>query len=183
VIAVSTGGPQALSYLIPQLPTDFPIPVAIVLHMPVGYTAMYAEHLNQQAALTVREAHLGQPLEAGHVYIAPAGRHLVLQRQGDRVVVQLNLYPLDLPHRPSADVLFQSAAEVYGDRVLGLVMTGMGNDGTQGAAWIKARGGTIFTEAAESCVVYGMPRSVEEAGLSDRTVPLTALGAVLLATI
>ena len=93
---------------------------------------------------------------------------------------RLELRPLDTPHRPSVDVLFQSAAEVFGQRVLGVVMTGMGTDGREGAAWIKARGGTILTEAEETCVVYGMPRAVVEAGLSDESAPLDRLTAAIM---
>jgi two-component system chemotaxis response regulator CheB len=95
-------------------------------------------------------------------------------------VIRLDLRPLDTPHRPSVDVLFQSAADVYGDRVLGVVMTGMGADGRDGAAWIKARGGVVLTEAEETCVVYGMPRAVVEAGLSDEAVPLDRLTAAIM---
>jgi two-component system chemotaxis response regulator CheB len=101
---------------------------------------------------------------------------LTFRRNTDRSVsVQLAIQPLDKPHRPSVDVLFQSAAQTYGRRVLGVVMTGMGDDGRQGAAWVKAQGGTILTESEESCVVYGMPRSVVESGLSDASVPLTSM--------
>jgi two-component system chemotaxis response regulator CheB len=176
VIGVSTGGPQGLKAVIPRLPADFPMPVAVVLHMPVGYTEAYAKRLDEVSALTVVEARDGDELRPGVVLIAPAGRHLTFRRDADdRVVTRLDLRPLDTPHRPSVDVLFQSAAEVYGDRVLGLVMTGMGADGREGAAWIKARGGAVLTEAEETCVVYGMPRSVVEAGLSDESVPLDRL--------
>ena len=172
VLGISTGGPQALKQIIPQIPADFPVPVAIVMHMPVGYTEMYAQKLDESSLVHVVEASEGQVVRPGMVFIAPGGRHLSLVRDGDRVVTHLDLRPLDMPHRPAADVLFQSAAEVYGERVLGVVMTGMGSDGRDGAAWIKARGGSILTEAEETCVVYGMPRSVVEAGLSDAVVPL-----------
>jgi two-component system, chemotaxis family, protein-glutamate methylesterase/glutaminase len=181
VIGISTGGPQALKALIPQLQPDFPVPVAIVLHMPVGYTEMYAQRLDEASALTVREAAEDVPVHPGMVLIAPAGRHLTFRRTaaGD-VVTHLDLRPLDTPHRPSVDILFHSAAEVYGGRVLGVIMTGMGADGREGAAWIKAAGGCILTEAEESCVVYGMPRSVVEAGLSDASVALEALPQAIL---
>lgn len=173
VIGISTGGPQALKQLIPQLPADFPAPVAMVMHMPVGYTEMYARKLDEQSPLEVREAHEGDVLRAGLVLLAPAGRHLTFRRRaGGEVVAHLDSRPFELPHRPSVDVLFQSAAEVYRQRVLGVVMTGMGSDGKQGAAWIKAQGGLVYTESEETCVVYGMPSSVVEAGLSDRSVPL-----------
>jgi two-component system, chemotaxis family, protein-glutamate methylesterase/glutaminase len=173
VIGISTGGPQALKQLIPQLPADFPAPVAMVMHMPVGYTEMYAQKLNEHSPLEVREAREGDVMRAGLALLAPAGRHLTFRRrEGGEVVAHLDSRPFELPHRPSVDVLFQSAAEVYRQRVLGVVMTGMGSDGKQGAAWVKAQGGLVYTESEETCVVYGMPSSVVEAGLSDRSVPL-----------
>ncbi len=180
VLGISTGGPQALKIVIPQLPANLPVPVAIVLHMPVGYMEMYAQKLDELTTLTVKQASEGDPVEAGVVYMAPAGRHLTFRRDGARVTCHLDLRPLDTPHRPSVDVLFQSAAEVFGSRTLGVVMTGMGSDGRDGAAWIKARGGRVITEAEESCVVYGMPRSVVEAGLSDDSVPLERMGEAIV---
>lgn len=180
VLGVSTGGPQALKIIIPQLPAEFPVPVAMVLHMPVGYTEMYAQKLNEMSALRVVEAGEGQPVEPGTVFLAPAGRHLSVRREEGKVRTHLDVRPLDTPHRPSVDALFQSAAEVYGDRVLGVVMTGMGSDGREGAAWIKARGGGILTEAEESCIVYGMPRAVVEAGLSDAAIPLERIAQAIM---
>ena len=173
VIGISTGGPQALKRLIPQLPKDFPVPLVMVMHMPVGYTEMYAAKLNELSQLEVREAAAGDEIKPGHVFLAPAGRHLTLRRDtGAKVVTHLDARPFDSLHKPSVDVLFQSAAEVYRNRVLGVVMTGMGSDGKQGAAWIKSQGGLVFTEAESSCVVYGMPSVVVEAGLSDRSIAL-----------
>jgi two-component system, chemotaxis family, protein-glutamate methylesterase/glutaminase len=180
VIGISTGGPQALKLLVPRLPGNLPIPVVIVLHMPVGYTQLYAEKLNEASAVRVREAGDNEPLEAGTVYIAPAGRHLTLTRNGQGAVTHLDVRPLDTLYRPSADVLFQSAADAYGPRVLAIVMTGMGSDGREGAAWIKAKGGTVYTEAEDSCVVYGMPRSVVEAGLSDGEFELADIADAIL---
>jgi two-component system chemotaxis response regulator CheB len=181
VIGVSTGGPQGLKAVVPPLPPDFPVPVAIVLHMPIGYTEGYARRLDEMSALTVVEARDGDPLRAGLVHVAPAGQHLSFRRDSaGRVVTSLDIRPLDTPHRPSVDVLFQSAADTFGDRVLAVVMTGMGSDGREGAAWVKARGGCVLTEAQETCVVYGMPRSVVEAGLSDASIPLPALADAIL---
>jgi two-component system chemotaxis response regulator CheB len=114
------------------------------------------------------------------VLIAPAGRHLTVRRNGTGIRAHLDVKPLDAPYRPSVDVLFQSAADVYGARVLGVVMTGMGSDGRDGAAWIKAKGGTVITESEDSCVVYGMPRSIEEAGLSDRSISLDGMADAIL---
>lgn len=181
VIGVSTGGPQGLKALVPRLPADFPVPVAIVLHMPIGYTEAYAKRLNEMSELTVIEAREGDEVRPGVVFVAPAGRHLSFKRDTlGTVRTWLDVRPLDTPHRPSVDVLFESAAEVYGERVLGLVMTGMGDDGRGGAAWIKARNGSVLTEAEETCIVYGMPRSVVEAGLSDESVPLDRLAAAIV---
>jgi len=181
VVGVSTGGPQGLKSVIARLPADFPIPVAVVLHMPIGYTEAYAKRLDELSALTVVEARDGEEFRPGVALVAAAGRHLKLQRDADgRVISRLDVRPLDTPHRPSVDVLFQSAADVYGDRVLGVVMSGMGADGRDGAAWIKARGGDVLTEAEETCVVYGMPRAVVEAGLSDEEVPLDRLSLAII---
>jgi two-component system chemotaxis response regulator CheB len=180
-IGISTGGPQALKRLIPQLPKDFPVPVVTVMHMPVGYTEMYASKLNEMAPLEVREAAEGDELKPGRVFLAQAGRHLTLTREASgKVFTHLEARPFDSLHRPSVDVLFKSAAEVYGKRVLGVVMTGMGSDGKQGAAWIKSQGGLIFTEAESSCVVYGMPSVVVEAGLSDKSVALDEMSRAIL---
>ena len=147
VLGISTGGPQALRRLVPEFPADFPVPIAMVLHMPVGYTALFAEKLNEISALEVIEAKEGDLARPGRALLAPAGRHLNFRRTASgEVAAHLSVQPLDKNHRPSVDVLFQSAAEVYGRRVLGVVMTGMGDDGRLGAGWIKAQGGKILTE-------------------------------------
>jgi two-component system, chemotaxis family, protein-glutamate methylesterase/glutaminase len=181
VIGISTGGPQALKRVIPELPSDFPVPVVMVMHMPVGYTEMYAAKLNELSQLEVREAAEGDEIKPGRVFLAQAGRHLTFKRDGNgKVVTHLDARPFDMLHRPSVDVMFKSAAEVYGNRVLGVVMTGMGSDGKQGAAWIKSQGGLIFTEAESSCVVYGMPSTVVEAGLSDKNIALEDISRAIL---
>lgn len=173
VIGISTGGPQTLKYLLPSFAGDFRVPIAVVLHMPVGYTELYAERLNDACALAVSEAREGDAMQPGRVLIAPAGRHLALRRDSSAAVqAHLDARPFDSLHRPSVDVLFRSAAETFGNRVLGVVMTGMGDDGKEGAAAIRAKGGIIIAEAEESCVVYGMPRAVVEAKLANRVVPL-----------
>ena len=180
VIGISTGGPQGLKQVIPLLPADFPVPILIVLHMPVGYTELYARKLDEMSALKVTEARQGDEMTSGRVLVAPAGRHLSLRRDGASLRAHLDLRPLDLAHRPAVDVLFQSAAEVCAGRTLAVVMTGMGADGRDGAAWIKARGGCVLTESEETCVVYGMPRAVAEAGLSDASVPIDRMAAAIL---
>jgi two-component system chemotaxis response regulator CheB len=183
VLGISTGGPQALRRLMPLFPKDFPVPFLIVLHMPIGYTSYYAEKLNESCAMQVKEAADGDVLRPGLVLLAQAGRHLTLQKEGNLVVARLTVHPLESLHRPSVDVLFQSAAAIYGARTLGVVMTGMGDDGKQGAAWIKSQGGQVLTEAESSCVIYGMPRSVAEAGLSDAAVPLEQMAVAITANL
>ena len=181
LIGTSTGGPQALKIVIPRLPANFPVPIGLVLHMPIGYTETYAEKLNEMSALTVVEAKGNEVVVPGLVFLAPAGRHLTFHRDADGIVrTALELRPLDTPHRPSVDVMFRSAATTFGAAVLGVVMTGMGADGREGAAWIKANGGQVVTEAEETCVVYGMPRSVVEAGLSDEVVVVDRVAEVIM---
>jgi two-component system chemotaxis response regulator CheB len=180
-IGISTGGPQALRYLIPQLPADLPVPVLIVLHMPVGYTSLFATKLAEISKLKLIEAGEGDLVQPGVAILAQAGRHLNLTRDSTgQIRTRLTIQPMNKPHRPSVDVLFQSVAEIYGSRTLAIVMTGMGDDGKEGAAWIKAQGGKVLTEAEESCVIYGMPRSVNEAGLSDASVPLTRMAETII---
>ncbi len=180
VMGISTGGPPALKSLIPQFPEDFPIPMAMVLHMPEGFTKLYAGQLDRISHLSVKEAEEGDEFVPGTVLLARAGRHLKFRRETDgRVLAHLDARPFDTPHRPSVNVLFESAADIFHDRVLGVVMTGMGSDGKEGAVWIKSQGGLIITEAEETCVVYGMPRSVVEANLSDKVAPLYDMARVI----
>jgi two-component system chemotaxis response regulator CheB len=181
VVGVSTGGPQALKQMIPSLPQEFPVPIVVVLHMPVGFTEPFARSLSEASRLSVSEARHGDDVRPGMVLVAPAGYHLTFGRRPDSTVTTLlSLQPLNTLHRPSVDVLFRSAAEVYKERVLAVVLTGMGSDGTIGASWVKAQGGRVLTEAEETSVVYGMPRSVVEAGLSDAVVPLFGMARAVM---
>jgi two-component system chemotaxis response regulator CheB len=180
IIGISTGGPQALRYLIPQFPANFPVPIVIVLHMPEGYTKMYSDNLNEISDIQVKEAKEGDPLLPGTVTIAAAGFHLTFNKNAqNHVAFHLDRQPEDTLHRPSVDIVFNSAAEMFKERVLGIIMTGMGSDGKEGAAWIKANGGIVLTESKETCVIYGMPRSVDEIGLSDQSVPLYGMAEVI----
>jgi two-component system chemotaxis response regulator CheB len=167
VIGTSTGGPQALTRLLPALPGDFPVPIAVALHIPFGYTEALARRLDGIAHIRVVEASEGLVLTPGMAVIAPGGLHLKLAREGARLVAHLDVEPVAAQHRPSVDVLFETAAQAMGGKVLGVVLTGMGDDGYQGARAICAAGGRIVNESAASCVVYGMPRVVREAGLSS----------------
>ena len=180
VLGASTGGPQALTRIIKALPRGFPLPAALVLHLPVGYTQPFAERLDRDSDVEVVEAAEGLEMIPGRVLVARAGLHLRLRRAGGTVRAVLDAAPADTPHRPAVDVLFESAAEAYGGRVLAAVLTGMGNDGTRGARAIHAAGGTVLTEAEHSCVVYGMPRCVDEAGLSAGSFAIESMAGELL---
>jgi len=179
LIGTSTGGPQALTRILRAVPANFPAPIAIVLHIPPGFTAPFAERLNRECAIEVLEAEEGLELRAGRAVLARAGVHLRLAQSGDVITAHLDPDPSDSVHRPSVDVLFQSAASFLGDRVLGVVLTGMGNDGLEGARAITAKGGVVLTETEASCVVYGMPRVVKEAGLSVAEAPLERMVAAI----
>jgi two-component system chemotaxis response regulator CheB len=179
VIGTSTGGPAALGQLLPALPGDFPVPILIVQHMPPGYTHSLAERLNQRAELEIVEACAGMSVEAGLAYIAPGGRQMKVQRLGSKVQIQLTDDPAENCCRPSIDYLFRSAADVYAERSLALVMTGMGRDGTAGCGLIKERGGAVIAQHPEGCTVFGIPKAVIDAGLADQIVPLEALAATL----
>jgi two-component system chemotaxis response regulator CheB len=180
-IGVSTGGPNALLEVIPRLPADFPVPVLLVQHMPPLFTASLAEHLNQRSKLSVREARNGEPILPGSVLIAPGGMHMVLRRYSDgdsgekTTVVGLNENPPENSCRPSVDVLFRSLAAQYEGHMLAVIMTGMGNDGCEGVRAMKRRGCLCLSQTEATCVVYGMPLAVDEAGLSDEQVPLDRL--------
>ncbi len=179
VIGTSTGGPQALAQLLVQLPRDLSVPVAIVLHIPAGYTEALAKRLDDLCSIDVAEAYDGIVMRPGLAVLGRGGVHIKIERQGAVSRLRLDMAPSGTPHRPSVDVLFESAARVYGPQLLGIVLTGMGQDGLEGARAIRAAGGMVFSEAAASCVVYGMPRAVYEAGLSDRTVALDDMAAAI----
>ncbi|MGD0674805.1 MAG: chemotaxis-specific protein-glutamate methyltransferase CheB [Polyangiaceae bacterium] len=180
VIGASTGGPQALTRLLGELPRDLPVPVAVVLHLPVGYTGPLADRLDKACAIDVIEAHDGAVLRPGLAVIARAGMHLKIAGAPRNARVRLDVAPVDTPHCPAVDVLFATAAETWGPHVLGVVLTGMGEDGLQGSRAIRAKGGSLLTEAESSCVVYGMPRAVAESGLSHRSISLDAMSAAIV---
>jgi two-component system, chemotaxis family, protein-glutamate methylesterase/glutaminase len=180
VLGTSTGGPQAITRLLMGLPATLPVPMAIALHIPPGYTEALAARLDGSSELNVREAEEGLELRPGLVVLARGGSHLQIKASGDppRVTLDHRLGPAQ--HAPSVDLLFESAAARFGSRTLGVVLTGMGSDGTRGAAAIRRAGGTVLTESEPSCVVYGMPRSVKEAGFSSAEATLDAMAAEIL---
>lgn len=179
-IGSSTGGPNALHEIIPALPAGFPVPIVIVQHMPPVFTELLAARLNERSKLRVHEARDGQPLENGHVYIAPGGKHMVLTGARNAACARLNEDPPENSCRPAVDPLFRSVARIYGAGTLGLVLTGMGQDGMRGAQWIREAGGRVVAQDKESSVVWGMPGSVAQAGLADEIVPLSRAAAALV---
>ena len=177
LIGSSTGGPQALRQVLTSLPGDLGVPVVIVQHMPGGFTRSLAQRLDELSPLSVQEAAPGSRMEVGKALIAPGGFHLTLDGDG---VVALNEDKPECGVRPSINVTAESLARAFGEDVVEVVLTGMGNDGTRGAALIKEAGGSVIAEAEESCVVYGMPRSVVEAGYADRVVSLQGIAGALV---
>jgi two-component system chemotaxis response regulator CheB len=166
-IGTSTGGPNALTALLPHLPKDFPVPIVVVQHMPPLFTRLLAERLDSLAALTVREGKADQMLQPGEVWIAPGDYHMTVARKGAALVLALNHDPPENSCRPAVDVLFRSVAQTCGANTLGVVLTGMGADGTQGSAAIRESGGEIIAQDEASSVVWGMPGSVVAASLAD----------------
>jgi two-component system chemotaxis response regulator CheB len=180
VIGTCTGGPRALTRLLAQLPADFPIPIAIALHIPEEYTSALARRLDGGCALHVVEAAEQQELRRGLVVLAKGGVHLRIEKRERRLFALIDRSGPGRLYVPSVDELFASAAQACGASVIGAVLTGMGNDGLAGARAIVAAGGVVLTEAESSCVIYGMPRCVREAGLSVEEAPLDDLLAALL---
>jgi len=180
-IGTSTGGPSALQAVLPTLPGNFPVPVLVAQHMPAGFTGPLAQRLNGLCALNVREGVHGEVLKAGTVYFAPAGKQLQIQRRSAQLVLHIgDEAPIPTLYHPSVDVMFLSLAKDVGKGTLGVVMTGMGSDGTKGMKELKKLEGFAIAEAEETCVVYGMPRSLVDAGLADRVVQLGEIGKTIV---
>jgi two-component system chemotaxis response regulator CheB len=180
-IGISTGGPQTLQYVLPQLPADFPGAILIVQHMPEGFTEMFARRLDEVCAIRVKEAQSGDVLLAGRALISPGNRHLKVKRLPLDDVAVLSDDPRVNGHRPSVDVLFQSVAQECGDKSLAVLMTGMGDDGARGLGAVKAAGGMTIAQSEDSCVVYGMPKAAIERGFATRVVGLESLASTLVA--
>jgi len=180
-IGVSTGGPNALQFLLSQLPGDFPGTILIVQHMPEGFTDMFARRLDEICAINVKEAQSGDLLLAGRSLICPGSRHLKAQRLPLGDVAVLSDEPRVNGHRPSADVLFRSVAEEFGSRAIAVIMTGMGEDGAQGMGNVKAAGGLTIAQSEDSCVVFGMPKAAIDRGYASRVVSLDSLASTLQA--
>jgi two-component system, chemotaxis family, protein-glutamate methylesterase/glutaminase len=180
VVGTSTGGPQAITRLLMDLPAALPVPVAIALHIPWGYTEALARRLDASSALAVLEAREGLELRPGQVVLARGGSHLEIVKDSQPPSVTVDPRLGAAQHAPSVDRLFESAVARYGSRTLGVILTGMGDDGSRGAAAIHRAGGRVLSESEFSCVVYGMPRCVKEAGHSSAEAPIEAMAAEIL---
>lgn len=179
-IGSSTGGPNALTELFAKLPASFPVPIVVTQHMPPLFTRYLAERLNEVSGLTVREATNGVRLEPGTAWVAPGDHHLTIRQDGPRMTVVLNQEPPENSCRPAVDPMFRSLASVYGAKVLGVVLTGMGHDGGVGSDHIKAAGGQVIVQDEATSVVWGMPGTVADAGLADQVLPLPAIADELI---
>jgi two-component system chemotaxis response regulator CheB len=179
VIGTSTGGPNALTQILPKLPADLPVPVLVVQHMPPVFTARLAERLDQLAALQVVEASDGQAVSPGRIYLAPGDYHMMVQRHGTTVKIRLNQEAPECSCRPAVDVLFRSAVGLWGANVLSIILTGMGQDGMKGCQQIRAAGGIVLAQDEATSVVWGMPGAVSRAGLAHDVLPLAELPAAI----
>ncbi len=183
-LGVSTGGPKALEEMLPLFPRDLSVPILIVQHMPRGFTAPFAQRLNSLCAVAVHEATHGESLHPGVVYLAPAGKHMRVERLSPlQTILCLDTHPENCPHTPSVDVLMNSVAAAFHNLALGVIMTGMGSDGAKGMQSIFREGGLTIGQDEATCVVYGMPRVCAELGILTRVVPLSQIpGQILDAT-
>jgi two-component system chemotaxis response regulator CheB len=176
LIGTSTGGPVALQTVLTQLPSNFPLPIVLIQHMPATFTPAFAERLNSLCRIKIKEAEDGESLFPGVAYLAPGGKQLLISQNNT-----LKVLPGDerLNYKPSVDITFGSAANALGDKALGIILTGMGSDGCEGARLLKQKGATIWTQDEATCVIYGMPMAVVKANLSDEVLPLLDIGARL----
>ncbi len=180
VVGASTGGTEALRIFVEMLPADFP-GVVIVQHMPEHFTTSFAERLNTLSKMTVKEAADGDTVVPGRVLLAPGNKHLLLQRSGARYYVKVKDGPLVSRHRPSVDVLFRSAARYAGKNAIGVIMTGMGDDGAKGMLEMKEAGAATIAQDEKSCIVFGMPKVAIELGGVSQVVPLEKIAGIVAA--
>ncbi len=179
-IGTSTGGPTALAQVIPRLPKSFAAPILIVQHMPKMFTRLLAERLHERSPLEVVEAQDGEEVRAGKVYIAPGDYHLEVCRAGAKILARLHQGPHEHSCRPAMDVLLRSVVNVYGSRALGVILTGMGQDGFKGCELLRKVGGLVLAQDEESSVVWGMPGYVAQAGLAEAVVPISGVAGEIL---
>ena len=179
-IGTSTGGPVALQKILTQLPANFPYPILLVQHMPMSFTPAFAVRLNNLCRIEVKEAQDGDMLSAGVAYLAPGGQQMMVDGRAPNARLRIIDGGERMNYKPCVDVTFGSAAKVFNDRVLSIVLTGMGADGRDGARMLKANGSTVWAQDEESCVVYGMPQAVAKAGISSHDLPLDRIAECIL---
>lgn len=178
VIGSSTGGPAALQEILTQLPANFPYPLLLIQHMPKTFTSVFAERLNQQCQISVKEAEDGDRLRPGQALLAPGGHQLMID---SKVHDRINILAGDdrLTYKPSVDVTYGSAAKTYGNKVLAIILTGMGADGAEGARMLKQAGATVWAQSKDSCTIFGMPQAVIKGGYADDILDLQQFGPLL----
>lgn len=180
-IGTSTGGPKALHAILPKMPKDFPVPIIIAQHMPPAFTGPFADRLNQICQIAVKEAEEGEPIKPGVAIIAPGRGHMRIKRQrAIETVVTISDNRDEYIYRPSVDALMFSVAECFPGRALGVILTGMGNDGLKGLIALKKTGGRIFAQNEETCIVYGMPKAVVEAGIADKVLSIEEMAGEII---
>ncbi|MGR5360785.1 protein-glutamate methylesterase/protein-glutamine glutaminase [Vibrio mediterranei] len=179
-IGTSTGGPVALQKILTKLPVNYPHPILLVQHMPATFTAAFAARLNSLCQITVKEAADGDMLQPGVAYLAPGGMQMMLEGRPGNTKIRIIDGGERMNYKPCVDVTFGSAAKIYQDKVLSMILTGMGADGREGARMLKAAGSTIWAQDEESCVVYGMPQAVAKAGISTEDLPLERIAERIL---
>jgi two-component system chemotaxis response regulator CheB len=183
-IGCSTGGPKALQILLSKIPYNFPVPILIAQHMPANFTGPFAERLNNLSAIDVKEAEHGETIQKGTAYIAPGRGHMgVLRKKITETVISISENTNAYTYRPSVDALISSVLESYSGRVLGVILTGLGNDGVKGMKEIKNKGGSTLVESEDSCVVYGMPKAVIQAGNADKILHIDDIAGVIINTV
>ncbi|QLA16805.1 protein-glutamate methylesterase/protein-glutamine glutaminase [Desulfolutivibrio sulfoxidireducens] len=179
-IGVSTGGPPAVQKVLSRLPKDFPAGIVIAQHMPAAFTGPFAKRLDGVCAITVKEAEHGERLVPGVAYISPGGRHLRIEQKVSRIDISVTDEPKEALYKPSANVMIESVAQGVGRRGLGVILTGMGSDGMEGVRALKGRGGRALAQSDATCVVYGMPKAVVDAGLADEIVDIDDMGEAII---
>lgn len=179
-IGTSTGGPIALQEVLKNLPANFSLPIVLIQHMPGTFTPAFAERLNKLCQITVREAKDGEELSSSTALLAPGGKQMMVEKRGSRLTVRVIDGKAGQTYKPSVDITFGSAAKALPGKVLAVVLTGMGADGRDGARMLKDSGSSVWSQDEASCVVYGMPAAIAEAGLSDAILPLKDIGQALV---
>ncbi|XPV74946.1 MAG: protein-glutamate methylesterase/protein-glutamine glutaminase [Desulfovibrio sp.] len=179
-VGVSTGGPPAVQKILKSFAADFSGSLLIAQHMPANFTGPFATRLNNLCDITVKEGVHGEPVLPAHAYVCPGGQHMRVNKNGENLILEISPHPEDALYKPSVDELMQSVGTVIPERTVGVILTGMGRDGTLGCASLKQNGGIILTQSDSTCVVYGMPRSVEQSGLSDKVVDIDDMATVII---